>query len=410
MYTNKNEHVSTHVLYARSYINRFYSEHIKKLLPVQTEKIVEFDRVNQANDLSELTRRAYLRELFFLAKKINKPFEEMTKEELMDFLSEMSGRLRPHTVWKTKRVFKTFFKFVYKTDECPDVVRWMKSGISNRHREATIKIITDEERKRLLQACKNQRDRAMLTFLDQTGCRASEMTMTRIGDISTSGNENYITITLGQGKTGRRRIIITEGISEIILWLNMHPLKHDPNAPLFVCFSDNHKYKKLGGSGLTNIFTRIKDNARIERRIYPHLFRHTRATIAGKVWNWNEARMRVFFGWTKTSPMPSLYTHINDEDVIELSLIEAGLKNKKESQTSEIKDRECPRCKKKNPFDSKFCNFCSLILDQEMAARNAKVVKITDAIMDISQEQEIPMPEAVKKYIDLKLKELNGKN
>lgn len=40
--------------------------------------------------------------------------------------------------------------------------------------------------------------------------------------------------------------------------------------------------------------------------IYPHLFRHSKATkLANK--GGNEAQMRKWFGWAKNSPMPSVY-------------------------------------------------------------------------------------------------------
>lgn len=406
----KIQFVSSHTISARKYLERFRVNDHKALLPSQANVLLAFDKENKLNDLSEITRKNYITMLSRFAKIVQKPFEQMTKNDIMDGIEEITKGFNPGSAQRFKINLKKFFKFIYSTDEYPEVVKWIKTNISKRHREPKNAILTYEERTKLLTSCKNQRDRAILTFLDQTGCRAQELVLTRNQDISLGENDAYLTIKLGQGKTGRRKIVITEGISEIILWMNIHPHKHDPDAPLFISFQEWHKYKKLGTTGLNTIITNLQNHAKIQRSIYPHIFRHTRATIAGKIWRWNEARMRVFFGWTRTSNMPAYYTHINDDDVIELSLMDAGLKNKKEIKATEIEDRECPRCKKKNPFDSKYCNFCSLILDQDVAARNAKVVRVTDAIMDISQEQEIPMPEAVKRYIDAKIKDLNAKN
>ena len=67
----------------------------------------------------------------------------------------------------------------------------------------------------MLSVCKNQRDRAIIAILDQTGCRAEELRMTRIGDVVPDESRHFTTINLGKGKTGRRRIVITEGIGDI---------------------------------------------------------------------------------------------------------------------------------------------------------------------------------------------------
>jgi site-specific recombinase XerD/RNA polymerase subunit RPABC4/transcription elongation factor Spt4 len=382
------------------FIKRFYECDSKQLLPQQAEAILAFDKEIMVNDLSLMTRRNYIRHLKKLAETIRKPFKEMTKEDLEFYMGKLNQEFSANTAQVIKIQIKRFFKFVYKTDEFPEVVKWISIKKSKRHREPTKKIITFEERKAMLTACKNQRDRALLQFLDNTGCRAEELLLTTIADIEPDEHGRYMTVTLGRGKTGRRRILITDGISDIQLWINMHPLKNDPNATLFISLSYRNKSQPLRPSGLNEIISRLAENAGITRNIYPHLFRHTRATICGKIKKWNEARMRIFFGWTKNSNMPSVYTHMNDDDVNELALLEAGIKKGNDVKETELKDKACPRCHKMNPFDAKYCNFCSLLLDSSIAGKHAKIVEITDKVMDIGQDQNLNMEKAVEKYLD----------
>jgi hypothetical protein len=56
----------------------------------------------------------------------------------------------------------------------------------------------------------------------------------------------------------------------------------------------------------------------------PHDFRHTRATEAARD-NWNEEKMRCYFGWKPGSRMPSLYTHLALGDLREQVRRDAGL-------------------------------------------------------------------------------------
>ena len=392
--------ISRRVLGVERFIKKFHEQGSAELLPEQAKLILEFDRENMVNDLSVLTRKNYIRSLKKLAQAAKKPFEEMTKQDLAVFVEGLNKTIGPSTTQAIKIQIKRFFKFVYKTDEYPDVVKWISTRRSQRHNEPGKKIITLEERKAILSTCENQRDRALLQFLDNTGCRAEEMLLTTIGDVDAEEHGRFMTITLGRGKTGRRRIVITDGISDIQLWINMHPLKNEPNAALFISLSYRNKFKPLQPSGLNEIIWRLSGNAGIKRSIHPHLFRHTRATICGKIRKWNEARMRVFFGWAKNSNMPSVYTHMNDEDVNELALLEAGIIKRTGAEEEELKDKECPRCAKKNPFDAKYCNWCSLLLDSSLAEKHTKIIKITDHIMDLGNEENLTMEQAVEKYVE----------
>lgn len=382
------------------FIEKFYREESKKLLPEQVKAIKKFDRQNSGNDMSILTRKNYITVLKQLAGSIRKPFEKMTKEDLGIFLDKVNKAYHPTTAQQKKIQIKKFFKFVYNTEEFPEVVGWISIRKSQRHSEPSRKILSIDERKALLDACRNQRDRAILTFLDHTGCRADELTNTKIKDIQPDKNGRFMTITLGKGKTGRRRIAITEGLSDIQSWLNMHPFKHNPDASFLVSFSPRDHLKAMQPWSLNGILDSLAMRAGIERKVHTHLFRHTRIWISKKVKSWNEDQMRVFFGWVKGSVMPSYYGHLSEDDVNEKILVEAGIKSQTEMEETEIKDMECPRCHSKNPFDAKYCNICSLVLDSEIVEKHIRIMKASDSMMDMAHEKNIKVKELVEKHME----------
>lgn len=382
------------------FIENFYSVESKDLLPEQVEAIRRFDMENNGNDYSVMTRKNYVTVLRDLAKTIRKPFEKMTKEDLGKFLDKINRTYSPTTAQQKKIQMKRFFKFVYGTDTFPEVVRWISTRKSKRHTEPKKKVLSIEERKAIMDACRNQRDRALIAFLDHSGCRAEEMTNTKIKDIEPDGSGQFITITLGKGKTGRRRIVITEGVSDIQLYLNMHEFKHDPDAPFLISFSRRDKQKAVQPRSLNGILANLGERAGIERRIYPHLFRHTRAWICKKVKGWNEDQMRVFFGWVQGSKMPSYYGHLSADDVNDLILVDAGLKAKNDIEGTDIKDRSCSRCHSKNPYDAKYCNTCSLVLGSKTIEKHAKIIKTSDTIIDIASERNLGVKEAIDKHLE----------
>jgi hypothetical protein len=240
----------------------------------------------------------------------------------------------------------------------------------------------------------------MITFYDKTGCRNEEGILTTIKDVVIDKSGRYMTINLGKGKTGRRRIVITDGIADIQLWMNMHPLKDNPDAPLFVSYSPRNRLGFIEPENLPTIFKKIARDAGIKTRVYPHKFRHTRIWIYKKMKKWNNDALEVFFGWVKGSTMPSYYGRLTEDDVNEVILQDAGIKTKTEIGETDIKDKECPRCHNRNPFNAKFCNTCSLALDSKIAEKHTKIINASDEIMDTAQENNLEIEKAVEKYVE----------
>jgi integrase len=101
-------------------------------------------------------------------------------------------------------------------------------------------------------------------------------------------------------------------------WLKYHKFRDDPYSPLFYR-SDKNIKKRLTTEGLGKILRQIGKG--MNRRIYPYLFRHSRATFLAK--HLTEQEMKVYFGWTMGSRMVQTYVHLScrdlDEKVLELN-------------------------------------------------------------------------------------------
>ena len=106
---------------------------------------------------------------------------------------------------------------------------------------------------------------------------------------------------------------------------------------------------------------RIARRAGIKKRIYPHLFRHTRATrLLAKV---PESIGAKYMGWVNGSKMVGVYVHLASEDVEEAILKMYGIKTNGNGKDLEV--RQCPRCLQVNPATSRFCSRCGLPLTEE---------------------------------------------
>lgn len=106
---------------------------------------------------------------------------------------------------------------------------------------------------------------------------------------------------------------------------------------------------------------KIAKRAGIKKRIYPHLFRHTRATrLLAKV---PESIGAKYMGWVSGSKMVGAYIHLASEDVDEAILRMHGIKTNGNNKDLEVK--QCPRCLMVNPATSRFCSRCGLPLTEE---------------------------------------------
>lgn len=108
----------------------------------------------------------------------------------------------------------------------------------------------------------------MMQTLLETGCRVSEFIELRVEDIAFS--ERLITIHKGKGGK-RREVPIREDLAKQ-LKIYIHKRKV---GPLFLSRQKPYKYTR---QRIGQIVKSVARNAAINKRIYPHLLRHTVAT------------------------------------------------------------------------------------------------------------------------------------
>lgn len=372
---------------AEKLIRDFYDNKFN-LTKEQLKVAIEFDKQNQANDLSVVTRANYLQWIYRFCEDIKTPFKKVTKKQIMDYLNKLNGGLSPNTLKAIKISLRKFFSFVYNTKKgrYPAVVDWIETRTRERHKKVDKKIIKEEEYKQLIKGCLTQRDRAIIAFLMNTGARVGEMVNTTIGDLTFDSKGRYVTIKL-RGKTGEREVVMTSGFSEIDSYLKQRDDRDDKNAPLFLTLPrSNRPNSKLGWQGVNDMLTELGERA-IKRHIHPHLFRHTFATKLAS--RYTDMEMRVIMGWSKTSNMPGRYSWIRDSNVNKKMLVDAGLeKEDKDIKKEAYRDILCPRCQTPNSFDSVMCRNCFFAFKDKNVERVAvadKVIQKT-GVVDITKE------------------------
>jgi integrase len=347
--------------------------------------ILDFEKALQLlENLSVPRRLKLICTMFIIARDyFKKPLTEVTKDDIKDCIREVENRdISPWTKQGYKVTIKKFFKWLeYRDEEAekdiyPDNVKWIKIHIKSKDkpRMQTSAILTEAETEQLIAVAQLPRDRAFISLLYELGARIGEVGNLTIKDFT---KDEYGYIIDLSGKTGHRtpRIVISDPY--ITEWLNQHPLKNDPNAPAWI-YTIKGETKKLNYNALRSLVIRLKTKAGITKRVYPHLFRHSRVTHLLAKGLINEAQAKIYFGWTPDSKMLADYSHLVSQDANKAILAIYGINAKEEKHV----ERHCPRCHKVNPSDAKFCYYCSSILNETVAFEEQKEKSQIDNILN----------------------------
>lgn len=348
--------------------------------------ILKFDRVCSLEGLTTPRRIKIMETLKNLAAKyVMKDFDMVTKDEIKNAVLKLDDKkdYSPWTKQSYKAIMKKFYKWLVFGDnykdrvDYPEVISWLRVNIKQKDkpRVQASDILSEGEIKRLIQVAEHPRDKAFISMLYELGARIGEIGSLRIKDITRDKYSFIIDLT---GKTGHRtpRIIISDPY--LTNWINIHQFKDDPNAPLWI-LTRTGKEMKYGA--LRALVLRLKEKACIKKRVYPHLFRHSRATHLLINRQINETQAKVYFGWVPSSRMLSDYSHLLSKDVNDAILELNGIKQT-EVVDDVLKPRQCIRCSTINPKDALFCYKCSNILDVKTAIKLDEERRKMDDVMN----------------------------
>ncbi|MHA1703919.1 MAG: tyrosine-type recombinase/integrase [Promethearchaeota archaeon] len=364
--------------------------------------IFEFHNHCFTEGLSVCKIERYLFDLRKLALMLNKDLKKVTKDDLKGIVAEIEKKeWSPHTKHAFKVMIRKFYRFEEGIDEkgvYPEKVKWLRSTVKHSQQKLPEELLTEEEIKKMIIVSRNERDKALIAILYESGCRISEIGLLRLKDISFDDYGAKITVS---GKTGTRRIRIVNSVPYLQSWINQHSDNQNTETYIFVNRLNN---KVLSYTRLSDIIKELARKAGIKKRVYPHLLRHSRATsLAGHL---TEAQMKDYLGWTQSSKMAAVYVHLSGRDTDNAILKLSGIQiDENEKPKEELKFRECVRCKKKNEVTNKFCNVCGLVLEDKEANKMIErdfARKETDDFMNKIVNNKEMLEMLVKKIAQMK--------
>jgi integrase/recombinase XerD len=141
--------------------------------------------------------------------------------------------------------------------------------------------LTEEEALAMLRVpdrrtIQGKRDYAILLTLLATGLRKAEICNLKVGDLKTYRNQAVIDV-IGKGERFRRIPLKTETLLAIKDYLKVNGNGIDPEHPLFNTLGKHGPYQERGltPKAVDCLVKSVAKKALIQKRIHPHLMRHT---------------------------------------------------------------------------------------------------------------------------------------
>jgi integrase/recombinase XerD len=196
--------------------------------------------------------------------------EEITPQLVREFLTLLIRRRRASSyIHGHARVIRTFFRFL----EAEGLVESnpMARVAMPRVERKILPTFTKDEVQRLLAACSNKRERAIVLVLIDTGVRASELVHLTLADVDLDAGR----IVVRQGKGRRDRLVFVRPQTGCAINDYLAQRAHvEPGALLFPSVKTG---KPLKPNGLLLLCRRLGRRAEVEN-CHPHKFRRTFAT------------------------------------------------------------------------------------------------------------------------------------
>jgi site-specific recombinase XerD len=243
----------------------------------------EFLMAGRANGLRPATLKWYSSVLTAFAQNFpGRALNEITTKDLRQYIIELEerearyvdapqkptqeGGLSKSSIAGHITALHAFFKWASTEYQQPNPM----ANIKRRRRAAPEpKAITARDFVKLFQAATDNeagiRDRAMLTFLADSGCRLGGLQSLTIQNLDLAQRRAIVA-----EKGDRRRTVVFTTFTARLLakWLNV---RSSSTEFVFTSLSDG---ERLTASGINQVLKRLKARAEVTGRVNPHSFRH----------------------------------------------------------------------------------------------------------------------------------------
>ncbi|WP_298667456.1 tyrosine-type recombinase/integrase [uncultured Methanofollis sp.] len=229
-------------------------------------------------------------------------------------------------------------------------------------------LLGPEEVRKMIEACTSSRDRALVAMLYEGAFRAGELGNLLWGQVKFT---DWNVVINTDFKTGKGRYIpLVMARQYLAQWRNDYPRTVTPEAHVFL----NNLKQPLQYQGMAKQLKIIARRAGVEKKVTPHIFRHSRITHMIQEGYQESVIKKIAWGNLGTE-MFQTYAHLVDADIDDEIAAQNGIKPPEAKEKAEcLEPRQCPRCYTVNAPTHEHCCKCGYALTSQ-AVDNVRIAE-----------------------------------
>jgi len=348
----------------------------------------------RSSEVSQATLLADLIRLNQMSVMLGKKFEDATIQDIEDLIFAVDQRKNSNsTKNKFRQALKSLFRWLKKTGpgDYPPEVRWIRRKKVPLVAIRPEDMISFDDCLRISECASNLRDKALYQCKLDAGCRIGEILTVRVGEVQFN---EWGAVLSSDGKTGEAPLILTWSAKTLAIWMNSHPFRDNPQAPLWPLLERNTP-QQLTYAAAYSGFRKCVVKAGIKKRVWPHLFKHVSCSRDSEL-GLPDSYRKYKHHWTPNSKMPQVYEHLSDSIITK---IQRESLQKETGQAIALPPeqekvpilKKCRRCEFDNPRDSLYCNRCTFPLKESEAMEMSMQRSGLETILKKIREDPVKM-------------------
>ena len=310
--------------------------------------------------IGELRTRTYLAWLPVAASRLGRSFLAPDRATPAAFRQAFATYARS-TKETIAACLGTFWrwKFEQSGDEVPT---WLRIKLEAwKPTNGASDMLSREEVSQIAESARNFRDRAWVWTLFNSGCRPGEIYRLRVGDV-VPHDEGYIELHVQRekGSAPEPAPVYEDAVPALLAWLNAHPSKDDPGAPLWVELGGSSPARAATYRAMYKALENAARRAKIDKPTTPYALRRSRLTMLAKDPAISTSILEKIAGWVPGSRVAQHYVHLSGKDVINALGARYGVAPKagQERESTPRTPLKCGRCRAVNPAGATYCMTC----------------------------------------------------
>ncbi|WP_246141247.1 site-specific tyrosine recombinase/integron integrase [Bacillus marasmi] len=232
------------------------------------DKIDIYLAARKIEGLSEITLSGYRNDLALFSAYVNKAVVQVTTSDIRKYLASNSKWMMSTVESKLSKL-KTFFGWMVKEEM---LLRDPSAKINPPKKPKRLpKGLTIEELEIVRDSCKSLRERAIMEVMYSTGCRLSEIRNMKVSDINSQEMSMHV---IGKGDKERIVYLSIKSMHQLRKYLKS---RNDDCEYLFA--TERRPIRQMSGRAIERIVEKIQSRAKLSKKLTPHVFRHTTATL-----------------------------------------------------------------------------------------------------------------------------------